>query len=267
MANEENPPPVLPPIDPTIVQYFDIRIEQFRKEFFDELMATVMDNIKPLQDSLANPRSSGTSGSALRPNPPPMFDGSREHARGFLETCILYVQLRPGDFPDDATKLRWMLTFLTSGRALTWRNGILHTFGEEGSFRWANLPEFVADFKKEFYPISEEEDALVALEGSGYFQKPSESVDAYVDRIQDLLERAELQDGRTKVVKFRRGLLTRISKALSESPQPPDAGKIDQWITRARNYERSQQLQENLSGTRQSHPPARPNLFAALRTR
>ncbi len=76
-------------------------------------MATVMDNIKPLQHGLTTPQS----GSSLRPNPPPPYDSSRELGKGFLETCMLYVQLRPSDFPDDATKLGWILTFMMSGRA------------------------------------------------------------------------------------------------------------------------------------------------------
>ncbi len=77
---------------------------------------------------------------------------------------MLYVQLRPGDFPDDATKLGWILTFMTSGWALTWRNGILTDLAEKSAYPWESMTGFVAEFQREFYPISADEDALVVLE-------------------------------------------------------------------------------------------------------
>ena len=86
-----------------------MRLESLRKEVFDEVMDTVMDNIRPLQQNVASAKSS------LRPNNPAPFDGSREQARGFLETCLLYTQLRASDFPDNPTKVTWILSFLTSG--------------------------------------------------------------------------------------------------------------------------------------------------------
>ncbi len=49
------PPPQLPHIDPLIAQYINMTLETFRQQFFDEIMATVMDNIKPLQHGLATP--------------------------------------------------------------------------------------------------------------------------------------------------------------------------------------------------------------------
>lgn len=258
------PPPQLPNIDPLIAQYINMSLETFRQQFFDEIMATVMDNIKPLQHGLTTPRS----GSSLRPNPPPPFDGSRELGKGFLETCMLYVQLRPGDFPDDATKLGWILTFMTSGRALTWRNGILTDFAEKSAYPWESMTGFVAEFQREFYPISADEDALVVLEGSSYFQKSGELVDSYVDRFRELSKRAELVDARTLVIKLRRGLLPYIAEALTDSSNPPASNDMEQWIKRARNFERSRQLQKNLSGTKPSLPPSRPtNPFAALRQR
>ncbi len=54
-----------------------------------EIMMTMMDNIKLLQHSIVTPRS----GSSLCPNLPPLFDGLRELGKGFLETCMLYIQL------------------------------------------------------------------------------------------------------------------------------------------------------------------------------
>ncbi len=236
-------------------------LEMFRQQFFDEIMVTVMDNIKPLQHGLATPRS----GSSLHLNPPPPFDGSRELGKGFLETCMLYVQLRPSDFPDDTTKLGWILMFMTSGWALTWRNGILTDFAEKSAYPWEAMTGFVAEFQREFYPISADEDTFVVLEGSSYFQKSGKLVDSYVDRFRELSKRAELVDARTLVIKLRRGLLPYIAEALTDSSNPPASNDMEQWIKQARNFERSRQLQRNLAGTKPSLPPPCPsNPFAAL---
>ena len=187
-----------------------MRLESLRKQVFDEIMETVMDNLKPLQENIASARSS------LRPNQPPAFDGSRDQARGFLETCLLYTTLRPGDFPTEATKFGWILTFMTSGRALTWRNSVLLQYGEKGAYPWKEVVEFADEVKREFYLISEDEDALVVLEGLLYFQKQSEVVDTYINRVSGLLKCPEIKDLRTQVVKFQKGLLPSILKALSE---------------------------------------------------
>ncbi len=124
---------------------------------------------------------------------------------------------------------------------------------------------FVAEFQWEFYPISADEDALVVLEGSSYFQKSGELVDSYVDRFQELSKCAELVDTCTLVIKLCQGLLPYIAEALTDSSNPPASNNMEQWIKWAQNLERSRQLQRNLAGTKPSLPPSRPsNPFAAL---
>ncbi len=84
----------------------------------------------------------------------------------------------PGDFPDDATKTRVDpdVYDIRSGPDLAERDprGLR---GKE-CLPWESMTGFVAEFQREFYPISADEDALVVLEGSSYFQKSGELVDS-----------------------------------------------------------------------------------------
>ncbi len=161
---------------------------------------------------------------------------------------MLYIQLRPGDFPDNATKIGWILRFMTSGQALTWGNRILRDFLEKSAYPWESMTRFVVEFQQEFYPILVDEDALVVLEGSSYFQKSGKLVDSYVDRFRELSKCAELVDARTLLIKLHRGLLLYIAEALTDLSNPPASNDMEQWIKQAWNFERSCQLQKNLTG-------------------
>ncbi|KLO05764.1 hypothetical protein SCHPADRAFT_802482, partial [Schizopora paradoxa] len=55
-------------------------------------------------------------------NPPHEFDGSRETGSGFLNACRLYLQLQPEAFPNLEARIGWILSYMTSGRARSWRD-------------------------------------------------------------------------------------------------------------------------------------------------
>lgn len=271
-AITSEPPPLVRPseITPEIDAYFTALIERAKLKQFDEIMTTVNDLIYPLHqmiDQLSS-RTSGAgsgSGNSLKVPLPNTFDGSREKGEAFLQSTIIYAELRPNDFATVANAITWILSFMNEGRALTWRNAAIAEYSSKKAYRWDTLAKFHKDFGLEFYPIGEAEDALATLEGRTYIQKASETVDAYVDRFRSLIKKAELNDQSSVVIKFRRGLHESIINTLADSPQPPAANNLDEWITRARNLERSRTLQRNISGPRQTLPPARPSLAPPFR--
>lgn len=254
-------------VDPLTRKYIEARLVAIRQEIFDEIMSTVMDNLKPLQDQVASLGNTSRKGSALKLNPPNPYDGSRESGEAFAKSCVLHFQLRPDDFPDLDAQIGWVLSFMDSGRAQEWRNDVLTHFTDHGKYKWTTLYDFQAEFAREFLPIAEQEEAIVTLEGRTYFQKSSESVDAYVDRFRSLVKKANLADGSSVVIKFRRGLQESLAQTLSDSANPPPANDIDQWITRSRNLERSRNLQKSISGAKPSLPASKPNFFSSFRAR
>jgi len=247
--------------------YLDARFEHFRLQIFDEIMITVGNILKPTQDQLALLSTMRPKSASLKINSPTPFDGSRDRGEAFSHSCSLYFALRPGDFPDVATQIGWVLTFLTEGRAQLWREDALSYHNRHGRYRWATLQEFDADFRREFWPIAEAEEALATLEGHSYFQKASELVDGYVDRFRSLVKKANLSDKASIVIKFRRGLAEGLINTLADSPSPPASDNLEQWISRARNLERSRTLQKNIAGKRPTLPPPRPSMPQHFRPR
>ena len=55
-------------------------------------------------------------------NPLMPYDGSRQNGEGFIKACCLYLQLNAGCFSDDAAAIGWTLSYMTMGRAQTWRD-------------------------------------------------------------------------------------------------------------------------------------------------
>lgn len=262
------PPPLVRPTEITteINAYFTALIERAKLKQFDEIMTTVNNLIYPLHqmiDQLSS-RTSG-SGSSLKVPLPNTFDGSREKGEAFLQSTIIYAELRPNDFATVANAITWILSFMNEGRALPWRNVAIAEYSSKKAYRWDTLEKFHKDFGLEFYPIGEAEDALATLEGRTYIQKAGKTVDAYVDRFRSLIKKAKLNDQSSVVIKFRCGLHESIVNTLADSPQPPAANNLDEWVTRARNLERSRTLQRNILGPRQTLPPARPSLAPPFR--
>ena len=108
-----------------------------------------------------------------------------------------------GCFLDDATTIRWTLSYMTTGRAQVWRDAVIDHYTNHQKYPWADMKAFIAAFNMEFLPIAEAEEAMVKLEGHMYFQKANESADMYLNTFRDLVKKASLTDVTSIVIKFR----------------------------------------------------------------
>lgn len=205
---------------------------------------------------------------SFKVNPPHEFDGSRETGEGFLNACRLYLQLQPEAFPNLEARIGWILSYMTSGRARSWRDAAISHRASYGGYSWFTEKAFYDAFEAEFFPVAEAEASLIALESDSYHQRPSEGIDVYVDRFRELSKKAKLENSPALVVKFRRGLGKELHLALSQSPQPPSPSDVEDWITRARALEHSRTVHKTISGEVRSHstparaPPAPRPSFA-----
>ena len=101
--------PQLPPIDPNIVNFIDLRFNDMQRE----IEAGINAALKPLQDVvLGGLAQHPPRAPAIKVNPPPNFDGSRERGESFMRACTLYMQLNNASFPDDVTAIGWILTYM-----------------------------------------------------------------------------------------------------------------------------------------------------------
>jgi len=53
-------------------------------------------------------------------NPLP-FSGKRDDMESFINGCCLYMNSRKSEFPDEDAKIYWILSYMQTGSAKTWR--------------------------------------------------------------------------------------------------------------------------------------------------
>jgi len=93
--------------------------------------------------------------------------------------------------------------------------------------------DFRAHFRKEFFPLHKEVVATNTLEGTAYFQG-DRSVDDYLDEFRDLISTSGYTSLKTIVVKFRRGLDTKIGDAVATmAAGRPDDLDTEGWFEAA----------------------------------
>lgn len=255
-ALPSDPPSVstIPPTEPELndeARAFSEWIQQHVADAIEAATTPLRIEIDALRNRLATLESSPHAPPAFsapsrapsfKVNTPPEFDGSRENGEGFLNACRLYLQLRPDDFPDVSARIGWILSYMTSGRARTWRDTAITHRAMYGGYSWLSEKSFFEAFESEFFPVAESEAALIKLESNGYYQRPSESVDLYVDRFRELVKKANLGNNPSVVVKFRRGLSEQLHRLLSDQPEPPLSLDVEDWIRRSRGLEHSRQV-------------------------
>ena len=53
------------------------------------------------------------------------FTGKRDDMESFINSCILYMNDRKSEFPDEDAKIYWILLYMTSSLAKTWRDYVV----------------------------------------------------------------------------------------------------------------------------------------------
>jgi len=160
------------------------------------------------------------------PLPSSEFNGNRSAGMTFWASCWSCIHYEPETFPDDATKIYWVMSHMTTGRASRWTARELDRKVRNGRFRFPNWSAFSEEFRRDFLPLHFEAIAVNALETTAYYQG-KRSVGEYLDEFLNLVEDSRCTDLRTVVVKFRRGLDQRISTA----PAGPSVVDPDAWFS------------------------------------
>ena len=98
--------------------------------------------LKPICDAIQALQSA--SPTTLKIKNLPEFDGSRDRAESFMRACLMSMQFNPSSFVDDQRTIIWMMSFMTEGRAATFREQAMAEAGEteDGLLRWKTLKEF-----------------------------------------------------------------------------------------------------------------------------
>lgn len=119
-------------------------------------------------------------------SPPSDYNGDRAQGRSFLNSCRLYMSLRRQEFLDDDASIRWVLSYMKSGRAATFANRVLRN-ESNGLLPYFTYAEFETAFIREFLPENEALQATLKIESTAYFQG-TRDVDSYIDEFKDLVD-------------------------------------------------------------------------------
>ncbi|GLB34667.1 putative zinc ion binding [Lyophyllum shimeji] len=192
-------------------------------------------NTPPCPSDPLSAQSFTRGGDRLRPAPPDSFDGEREKGRAFINSCDLYMSLTPDAFPDEQTRINWVLSYMKGGRAARFAARTLrHPNSHGGVPRFGTYAEFRTQFIAEFCPRDEKRKAATTFETSAYHQG-SRSVDEYIDEFWDLAEEAQFPDGAQLVFRFRHGLDPRIEAKVANIVEGrPSDERVQEWIDAAR---------------------------------
>jgi hypothetical protein len=199
----------------------------------------------------------------VKPATPPDFKGDRHQGRAFIHACNLYLTMCGDQFRSSEDKITWILSYMKEGRALRYAQKTLRQLDARRSYPWKNLAEFEKDFARLFYPLAEDSDARLKLEGNEYYQG-RRTVDDYVDEFEDLVDRGGLTDKFAIVLKFRVGLNPAIASTIANQPNPPDYNDVEGWVANAQRIDKNHNLEtlvrstRNASTPRATAPPARP---------
>jgi hypothetical protein len=153
----------------------------------------------------AEKTATGPSLSRVKPGTPPDFDGSRDRGRAFLNILALYFIISGDAFPTDQARIHWALSFFRTGRAARFANLVLRAEAKFQVPRFRTWADFEREFVDQFCPRNEQLTALTKLEVTSWHQA-KDPIDDYIDRFQELIDLAEYDDDKMKVIKFCRGL-------------------------------------------------------------
>ena len=182
-----------------------------------------------------------------RPSSPADYNGDRARGRDFWNSCTLYMSMCPSEFPDAATQISWVLSYMKTGRAATFAGPAIEKLGN-GEMPFPDFETFKREFRERFFPQNEKSTALNKLETEDYFQG-RRSVQEYTDAFQDLIAKAGYSDGLTIVQKYKRGLSTPLRVAISKQKEPPAGDDPEAWYETAKQFANSDAETEAFEAT------------------
>ncbi len=84
----------------------------------------------------------------FQPLPPSEFNGNCSTGTTFWTSCRSYIRYNPEAFPDDATKICWVMSLMTSGHGARWAAREFDREAWNGYFRFPNWRAFSEEFQE-----------------------------------------------------------------------------------------------------------------------
>jgi hypothetical protein len=136
---------------------------------------------------------------------PDPFDGNRSDLKRFGAQCVLYMAVRSNDFPDDLSRIAFVLSLMKGGTAAPWAMRIIKTLTHD--LTWV---QFERDLETAFGEANPGAAARAKLES---LRMGSSTADEYIQQFETLADESEL-DEVALVHVFERGLHRSITEKI-----------------------------------------------------
>ncbi|KZT00219.1 uncharacterized protein LAESUDRAFT_803244 [Laetiporus sulphureus 93-53] len=110
-------------------------------------------------------------------NLPEPFDGTKIKAKAWLVDVMNYIVMKPSEFEDEQSKIRWAMSYIRGPQINHWKASLLERM-MGGPPVYATLQDFIADFKKMYYPANPELEGQRMLRTMQQRYKPWEEFEA-----------------------------------------------------------------------------------------
>jgi hypothetical protein len=168
--------------------------------------------------------------SAIKPRSPDVFDGTDPNKlETFTFQISMYLAARSGDFPDDESRVTFVLSYL-KGTPLDWfQTELNHAISQGGEFpKWFNnFPEFLAELQRLFGPRDPITDAMNALEGLRY--KDSTKATRYTVDFNRHARRTGWNE-QALARQYYKGLPDRLKDEIARTGKPPGLRELQDLV-------------------------------------
>jgi Retrotransposon gag protein len=204
------------------------------------------------------PANAFQTGGGLKVQKPEVYKGERgAAARTFLQSIRIYSELRPNDFPDDATKIRWVLSFLHD-KAAEWAQPLVRDLSIDPTApRVTDWNTFETEFKTTFFDPDEQRTASFRLQ----HLRQTRSASEYASEFRGLVALLGWTEQGPLMHAFYDGLKEGVKDALRDKDDP---STLDEMITLAiridnRRFQRDQERKaaQSPSSTSSARPAVR----------
>jgi len=154
------------------------------------------------------------------------FSGKRDDTESFINRCCLYMNGRKSEFLDEDAKIYWILSYMQTGSAKTWRNYIVALM-YKGQQSFSTSDELLKEINRKFGDTDKKTTQLLKIRT---IQQEDRSADEPVQEF----EKAALEagyKGYPLVVEFKRSLNSGLRRRLMELRPMPMT--IQQWYDKA----------------------------------
>jgi len=154
------------------------------------------------------------------------FTGKRDDTESFINGCCLYMNGQKSEFPDKDAKIYWILSYMQTGSAKTWRDYIMALM-YKGQQSFLTSDKLLKEINRKFGDTDKRTTQSLKIRT---IQQGDRSVDEHVQEF----EKAALEagyEGYPLVVEFKHSLNSGLRRRLTELRPMPVT--IQQWYDKA----------------------------------